>query len=121
MMQLIQNEPSSLRPAEVVDHPGWPGKAGSCAPCACSVSDQFGRCQPYGKTPSDPERDEIHREKDDQARIPAPFVFNEQSDEIRQYVTCCHQSQEPNDKSHLMSLGSELHRMISPTPWPRVV
>jgi len=63
--------------------------------------DQLGRCHPYGDAPSDPERNEIHREKDDQARIPAPLVFNEQSDEIRQYVTSCHQSQEPNDKSHL--------------------
>jgi hypothetical protein len=33
--RLMQNEPSSLRPAEVVDHPGWPVKAGSGDPCAC--------------------------------------------------------------------------------------
>ena len=36
-------------------------------PCACAVGGRLGLCQPYGKTPSYPERDHIHREKDDQA------------------------------------------------------
>jgi hypothetical protein len=108
-----QNEPSSLRPAEVVDHPGWPVKAGSCDPCACAVRDQLRRCHPYGKTPRHPERNDIHREKDYQARIRTPFIFNEQTDEIRNYVTCCHQTQEQMIRSMLISLWSELHRMIA--------
>jgi hypothetical protein len=85
-------------------------------PCACAVRDQLGRCHPYGDAPSDPERNEIHREKDDQARIPAPFVFNEQSDKIRQYSPAATRAKNQMIRAILMSLRSELHRMIATAP-----
>ena len=50
------------------------------------------------------------------ARKTTKLVYPPRSpNEIRQYVTCCHKSQEPNDKSHLDVPPVELHRMISPT------
>jgi hypothetical protein len=52
-----------------------------------------------------PERDRIHREKDDQTRIRAPLILDQKPNEISQHITCCHQGQEPKDKNHLISLS----------------